>query len=680
MAIQADGDCLSPGNSPHTQLPVAANRRVTLRAHHWIAGLGLTIAIGVWTIPASAFELQGHKVIEATAYKRLLALDAVPGTGPPEVSGRTLLAALIAMGVLAQPPCFDRDNPGGDCGPAQRLDMPLRYWPTLGAGEADLVLDRQLGQRGQCQHFMAPTRDGLTPIDPRFGVPGGLVTTAYLSCIRTLGAVFDGILRDPRLAQWRIVGPYVFIHALEDSFSAAHVNRDPHFKIVHLLSWTLIDWPTYALHGRASFPAATHHAVSDHRDYDYLRWDARTSGGRLCRDLHNPYAFPEECLTDRAKAAADAVVDFLILTYRLRTRASAAGRQASLFSPVASGDAALWMAFVREHLASVAVAPELPSQPRSPLPRANLFIGAQGLAGSHLWGAGLWGARFIIGPATPFLLGITGGGGYSRMDSVGQLGASAQLSLLVPLVRRFTIGVAPAGMQLVCDTGFESCHADAVATLGVLLVPVGSATWLGVEGPRWSWTERTIGPSWVGLSIGWSHEEVPRFEPPRPEAAATWDPPRPDEVRSYRHARSTKSFFLATTVASRPNNAFVGGGLDCRWDRDYWGQRTVFAPEVQLEIDSGRIERSGPGGSLAVAPTLRVYLIPDRIALTVTPALIRFGSFGDHAVAVDVAGRAGIALDLGHVELGVDSPPLSYVSRALWNALPITMRLGLQFD
>jgi hypothetical protein len=68
------------------------------------------------------------------------------------------------------------------------------------------------------------------------------------------------------------------------------------------------------------------------------------------------------------------------------------------------------------------------------------------------------------------------------------------------------------------------------------------------------------------------------------------------------------------------------------------------------------------------------------VALTVTPALIRFGSFADRAVAADVAGRVGIALDLGHVELGVDSPPLSYVSRARWNALPITMRLGLQFD
>ena len=413
-----------------------------------------------------------------------------------------------------------------DCGAVERLDLPLRYWPALRSGTPDLVIDRQLGQRGQCQHFMADSADSLTPVDPRFGVPGGLATTAYLRCIRVAGLVFDGILRDPRLAEWRIVGMYVLMHALEDSFSAAHVARDPQFRIVHLLSWTLIDWPIYTLHGKVSFPAATHHALSDHRDADYVRWDARTQDGRACRELHHPYAFPEECLTERAKAAAGAVVDYLVLTYRLRARALAEGRQASLFLPAPAGDAALWMAFVKEDLPSVAVAPELPGGPQSALPRPDVFVGAQGIVGAHLLGVGLWGARLFMGPASPFLLGLTGGAGFSRQDGVGQLGAFTQLGLLLPLVRRFAIGVAPAGVQLVCSTHLESCRADAVATLGQLLIPLGSTAWLGVEGPRWSWTERTVGPTWVGLALGWAHEDLPRFEPPGPDAAATWDPAR----------------------------------------------------------------------------------------------------------------------------------------------------------
>ena len=640
----------------------------------------MATALGISSVSAFAFGLDGHEIIEATAYKRLLALPAVPGTGPPPISGKALLAALIATGVLVAPPCFDRARPDGDCGEAQRLDLPLRYWPLLGSGDPDLVLDRQLGQHGQCQHFMASAADSLSPVDSRFGVAGGLATAAYLRCIRVAGSAFEGILRDPRLAEWRIAGTYVLMHALEDSFSAAHVDRDPHLQIVHLLSWTLIDWPFYALHGKWGFPASTHHGVSDARDTDYLRGDARTSDGRVCRDLHQPYAVPEECLTDRAKAAAGTVVDFLVLTYRLRARAIAESRPASLFPPAPSSDAALWLAFVRQDLASVALAPELPSEPRSALPRPDVFVGAQGVVGDHLWGVGLWGARLFMGPAAPFLLGVGGAAGFHRRDGVGELAGTAQLSLLLPLVRRFTIGVAPAGFQVACGTHFESCQADVVATLGELLVPLGTAAWLGVEGPRWSWTERSVGPAWVGLSLGWSHEDLPRFEQPSPEAVATWDPPAPEEVRSYRRSRSSREVFLAATVASSPDNMFVGIGLDWRLDRDRWNRRAGFDPGLQVEIDGGRIDSDAAGASLAAAPTLRAYVLSERIAVTATPALIRVGAFADRAVAFDVAARAGLALEVGRVELEADSPPLSYVSQARWHALPITMRLGLRFD
>jgi len=47
---------------------------------------------------------------------------------------------------------------------------------------------------------------------------------------------------------------------------------------------------------------------------------------------------------------------------------------------------------------------------------------------------------------------------------------------------------------------------------------------------------------------------------------------------------------------------------------------------------------------------------------------------------VDVAARAGVVLEVGRLEVAVDSPPLSYVSTARWHALPITVRLGLRLD
>jgi hypothetical protein len=639
----------------------------------------LATALFVCDPVAQAFELGGHEIIEAAAYKRLLAMELVPGTGAPAVSGRALVAMLIADGVLDEPPCFDRDHPRGDCGADQRLDLPLLYWPLLHAGGPDLVLDRQLGQQGQCQHFMANTTDSLTPIDPAFGVPAALVTEAYLRCVRVAGTAFDLILRDPQLATWRLAGTYVLMHAIQDSYSAAHANRTPRFEIVHLLSWTLIDWPRYLLHGRWSFAPETHHAPSDRRDADFLLWDGRASDGRACRDFHNAYAVPEECLTERAKAAVDAVVDLLVAIYKQRADARDAGRPASLFS--ASGDEAkAWRGFVREHLPSVSTPALLPVAPHRPLRRSDVFVGVQALAGDHALGGGLWGAKLFIGPAVPFVLALTGGAGYARSDGVGQLAASMNLGLLLPLVRRFSIGASPVGVRVACDTHFDGCTADAVAGLGVLLIPLGDAAWLGITGPDWSWTDRAIGRSWFGVAFGWSHERVRRRAPPAPDAIAAWDPPRLDEVHAFRSARSTRAIYLAATMVSRPENSFGGFGLEWRLDRDVWDRRAGISPGLQIEVDGGRIEQSEPGGGLAVAPTVRAYLLPNRLAVSATPALVRAGAIAGRAFTVDVAARAGVVVDVGRLELAIDSPPISYVATARIHPLPVAVRLGFLLD
>src|SRR5262249_13861346 len=62
------------------------------------AGFAALVVISLAAATSSAFELSGHEAIEATAYKRLLSWPQVPGTGPPGVSGRALLAALVVDG------------------------------------------------------------------------------------------------------------------------------------------------------------------------------------------------------------------------------------------------------------------------------------------------------------------------------------------------------------------------------------------------------------------------------------------------------------------------------------------------------------------------------------------------------------------------------------------------------
>jgi len=329
----------------------------------------------------------------------------------------------------------------------------------------------------------------------------------------------------------------------------------------------------------------------------------------------------------------------------------------------------------------VAAAAELPEGPQSPLPRSDVLVGLQGLAGDGTWGLGLWNAKlFFVRPVIPFALGLTGTVVYVRADQVSHYAASAGLDLLLPLVRRFTIGASPVGLRVACDTKFDDCAVDLVATAGVLLVPIGDAVWVGVEGPQYSWTTRDWGRTWFGLSVGWAHERGPRPRPPAPEAIAAWDPPRPDEVHAFRTARWTRALYFGASVVSDADNAFVGVGIDWRRDRDRWNRRSGLCPGIQLEVYEGTIDAHTRGGGVAAAPTLRAYLIADRISVFVTPALVRFGVLGDGAVGVDVAARGGLSAEVGNVELGIDSSPLSYLSRDRWHSFPLTVRLAALLD
>jgi hypothetical protein len=640
--------------------------------------LGIVLALLLAAAPARAFDLTGHEIIEATAYKRLLSMDAVPGAG---VSGRALLAALIDARVLLPPPCFDLTHARGDCDERARLELPLGFWPVLGSGTPDLVLDRQLGQRGQCQHFMAQTTDALSPVDPRAGVPGALATTAYVRCVTIFGSAFDGILRDPLLAHWRLAGTYVLMHGIEDSFSAAHAERDEQLRVRHLLSWTLIDWPRYLTRGIRAFPAGTHHAVTDHRDADYLRPRARGPDGRACDAGVHPYAVPEACLTPRALAAVDAITDLLVLLYHLRARASAQGRLPTLFASAPGGESNEWLDYLREHVDGVSAQPELPSEPRQPPARPDIFLGLQGTAGPKSWGVGPWGARLVFLRATvPFALGVVGGASFRRDDRGDAFGAAMGISLLLPLVRRFTIGASPASLRFSCERRSRTCAPEVQATLGQVLVPLGAGAWVGATGPEWSWTERTMGSTWFGMVLGWSHEVGPPREPPPPIARETWNPPRFDEVHAYRLTHASRVMYLATTAWAKEEDAFLGGGLEWRLDRDHWNRRTGFAPGVQLEVDQGSLGGGSRGGGLAAAPTARVYVLPDRVALTLTPLLVRAGVLVTGSLGVDVAARGGLAFEIGNVELAVDSFPLSYLPDGRRELFPLTVRLGVLLD
>jgi hypothetical protein len=637
--------------------------------------IGGAAAILAGAVPARAFDLEGHSVIEATAYRRILALAEVPETG---VSGRALLADLISGGLLRAPPCFDGWHPRGGCGPEARLRRPLAFWPLLQSGAADLIIDRQLSARAQCQHFMADTDDGLSPPNPRTGVPEALETTAYARCVAAIGVAFDGILKEPLLAQGRLVGLYALIHAVEDSFSAAHVARAADGRIEHLLSWTLVDWPVYLRRGLRSFSPVTHHAVKDARDEEYLGKDALTDDGRPCAEIANPYAVPETCLTPRARAAASAVVDLLVLAYRLRARARAERRTASL---AADEDLALWRGYVRAHFASAVLEPpDPPPGATVGFPRTDLFLGVRGSIGrDRTWGANLWGSALFYGPAVPFALLLSGGAGVERATGGDNLVAAMGLGLALPLVRRFTVGFAPIGVAVACDTHFEGCTTNLYATVGQVVIPLPASLWLGLEGPRWSWNDRALKGAVFALAVGWSHEHRRRAPAVDEAVMRAWSPPAPGEVLAYRSSAVTWSTSFAATAASTARDRWVGGQVDVRWDRDRWDRRAGLGAAVSLAVARGTID-GAYGSGIALSPSVLDYLVPNRLALVATPASLRLNARDGHPLGYDVAGVLSLLIDLTRVEVAVDSPPLSYVSASRWHGLPVTVRLGILLD
>ncbi len=639
-----------------------------------VVASALTLAAALLVAaPAWAFDPRGHDIIEAAAYRRLLATSEVPGTG---VSGKTLLATLAAQKVLEPPPCLGAPPLGG-CSPEALQAAPLRGWPPLGSGAADLLIDRQLDERGQCQHFMAKTADGMTPVDPRLGVPGALATTAYQRCLAILGVVLDNILRHPRLASWRVAGMYVLMHALEDSFSPAHAHRDGDGGIVHLLSWKLIDWPFYLWHGQLHFPAETHHAITDPRDATYLIADG-TVDGRPCTSFHQAYAVPEACLSANARAAVAAVSDLLVMTYTLRRQAAAKGQVASLRS--FAGQAA-WGDFVGAHLRSTSAARVAPAQPIEAPPRPDVFVGVLGSLQRGGWGGGLWGGRLFYGPALPFALGAFAGAGFSRDASGHNLVGSLALSLYLPILRRYVVGFSPAILQVKCATGFDHCSADGQATLGNLIVRLGPV-WLSLQGPVWSWDERQFHDAHFAAAIGWWHERRPREAAPGAtgDAALTWHPPDAAQVETYRLHRTTSLAYLAATAASTARDQTVGAGLETWLDRDTWNRRAGLAPGASVGYAFGTVDGVDTG-VITAAALVRLYLLPDALALVLSPAALGLRTSSGPGGAIDLQARAGLALMLGRIELRADAPPLSYLDsngfHFTWHRRPFSIGLAL---
>jgi hypothetical protein len=278
-----------------------------------------------------AFKEPGHRAIERFAYEQLV------NEGHAEVLSTLIRAGALRAALPVLPEKIDAD-PNAYIG-LKEGDLNVHgVW--VGSHIPDHSFERQLQSYGQCFHFNARGADVDTSrvpkgryqvIDPQTGkaqvaavdldMPLGMVRDAYLRCMSLMDILVRGVVADPVDAHARNVGLHTVIHLVADSFSDAHTARTRNWSILYVKPWrlrtwvpNLLPWNWIPLDGDGSnaswkhFLSDDHHGVMDDRDYEYVK---DTPGCDALKD--NPGRLELTCLTPRAKKAADAVVDLLIL-------------------------------------------------------------------------------------------------------------------------------------------------------------------------------------------------------------------------------------------------------------------------------------------------------------------------------------------------------------------------------
>jgi hypothetical protein len=266
-------------------------------------GRAIGAGLSAWLVSSSAFAFKepGHRVIEKIAYEQLIAT----GNGDVLV---TLVKAGALRGGLPPKPAANPASPEDYIGLREGDVNVQGVW--VGSHIPDHSFNRQLQSYGQCFHFNARGGDVLGSAREN-GMPVGLVRDAYLRCMSLMDILVRGLLADPADANQRGLGLYTLMHMVTDSFSEAHVARERDWDILYVKPWRLRTWASYLVscqQGWKDYVTDNHHGIIDERDYDYVR---KTPECEAQRD--DPGTLSAACLSSRAKRAADAIVDLLVL-------------------------------------------------------------------------------------------------------------------------------------------------------------------------------------------------------------------------------------------------------------------------------------------------------------------------------------------------------------------------------
>jgi hypothetical protein len=502
------------------------------------ARLALAATVTLTASTAHAFVAQGHRVIESQAYKLLGRQGCDDGAGHT-IPGEQVLRELMAAGLLDAPAC-----PGGPSDCASRLvSDPLSWWPAPHSDEPDLVLARQFSREGQCFHFMAMSSDenvadGVAASssecrDPSGGgvehVSCGLVCSAYNSCIETITTLaFNVSWADPATARSSHEGLYELMHAVADSYSRAHVEREPDSGRIHFLRV----WQPIAVSPLSDATKITRHAApSDDRDDDYVdRFGTRD--GHLCTYYENlPYGVPEACLTTEVRQAVAATKELLCDVHAMRgehpRRAFDASESARSHTTRMLGSPR-WAAFLAKyfphaHAQMCSAAEYRGRQEREHVPRVIVGYSTNYTFGNDILrnevGLRIFSEGEVFEPA---VVRANLGFGMLRSPVFHSVDASGvtdepylwnSIDVLLPVGDIFTIGTTPIDYEI--GLARSTATFDVFARLLRLEIsPVGAlrGTWFSVTGPAEYYFLENVAHWSVGLAFGGVIEQT-RGEP-----------------------------------------------------------------------------------------------------------------------------------------------------------------------
>lgn len=666
----------------------AVSRGAMSPARNPAAFVALIAVLAAYPGAAAAFNSKGHNVIEALVYRTL-----VEGYGrqPPRPD---VLRDLINDGDLMPPVCFGRSG-SEECRDVQ-VGNPLLQWPMPRTDWPDLNYRRQFSDEGQCFHFMATAADeGTAPI-PGTRIPRDMAVRAVVRCRNLLDRLVDSVVEvGGRQTRQGGLGLYELMHAVQDSFSHAHTERQAGGgKIEFLRVWEPVGKLAGGRLGMTYSGSPTRHDSHEPRDAAFIRNFAEVDG-RPCRDLVDfPYSMPFACLSEDGDAARRALVELLVTVHELQL-----ARRANPASQAHPSESAAWQAYKARwldatHACSGAECDE--KQPAMRMPASNFLVGVEGTfsPSAETFGASLRGILFQYSPdLNPFVYGLGARVGYVRAygDSLDLAVAGLDFDLLLPVGRHSLLGFTPAALRT--DFGSSSRGAEIASQLAVLYWQPSPRLWFAFRGPvEVNWSRARA--DWAfGLSIGLA----PSTQEVSPQGLI-----RPDEERAERHDDQwspeplwygrlkgrVPSVYASLAVSAytqpadaTPGTVYGAGGLGASlfWDRDHWGNLYPTAWGGSLLIGNRRT--SGPATYLTAAAALewRWYLLKI-MGLSVVPARVEYGprisgkDYDDtspfvsgtppHQHYFQAGSRLGVAMNAGLVDLLVQGPTLA------WNSDP----------